>query len=362
MIDYLKVGSKAALGFGAMRLPDVEQTIKMVDAYLESGGTYFDTAYVYGGSEDLLKKTLITRHPRENYVIADKLPPWEVKTHADCKRIFDESLRRLGTDYFDYYLVHSLDDGKEDSIEKLGLFEWVAEQKKKGLVKHMGFSFHGTTAYLARLLERHSEVEFVQLQLNYIDSLRGPAAEWQELALKHNVPIIVMEPVKGGSLAKLPPSAEKLFKDYAPDRSIASWAMQYAGNLKGATCVLAGSSTIEQMNDNIKTFKNLQPLSAEEMALLENVLNEMAKVSSIPCTACKYCHASCPQNIDIASSFTLYNDLKRGSAEWNTSMMYRTLPQGQRAHDCTGCGICNEHCPQHIDIPEGLKTVSEAFK
>ncbi|MCL2216403.1 MAG: aldo/keto reductase [Defluviitaleaceae bacterium] len=353
---------KATLGFGAMRLPDATQTAKMVDAYLESGANYFDTAYVYDGSQELLKKTLVKRHPRSSFVIADKLPPWLVKNHKDCKRIFEESLKRLGTDFFDYYLVHSLDDSREESVEKLGLFEWVTEQKKKGTVKYVGFSFHGTTAYLARLLERHPETEFVQLQLNYMDILRGPAGEWQNLAIKHNIPIIVMEPVKGGSLATLPPAAEKIFKDYAPERSIASWAMQYAGTLEGVANVLAGASTLEQMHDNIKTFDNLKPLTGEEMALIEVALEEMSKIATIPCTACKYCHADCPQKIDIASCFSLYNDLKRGSAEWNRSMMYKTLPDGRRAHDCTECGVCLSHCPQHINIPAGLRTVSETFQ
>ncbi|MCL2839802.1 MAG: aldo/keto reductase [Defluviitaleaceae bacterium] len=362
MIDYLNVDNPAVLGFGAMRLPDTEQVSKMVDAYLDSGSNYFDTAYIYDGSEEALKKTLVTRHPRNSFVIADKLPPWLVNNHADCKKIFEESLTRLGIDYFDYYLVHSLDDSREDDVEKKELFSWVADQKKKGLVKHVGFSFHGTTAYLDRLLKRHPEVEFVQLQLNYMDILRGPAGEWHELGLKYNVPIIVMEPVKGGSLAKLAPAAEKLFKDYAPDRSIASWAMQYAGTLKGVTLVLGGMSTLEHVQDNVKTFKNLKPFTTEEMGLIESALVEMSKVASIPCTACKYCHTDCPQQIDIASCFSLYNDVSRGDAEWNRAMMYKTLPEGRRADDCTGCGICLSHCPQHIDIPDRLQVVVKKFK
>jgi len=352
----------ATLGFGAMRLPDDKQTASMVDAFMESGGTYFDTAYIYGGSEETLKKTLVKRYPRESFIMADKLPPWMVSKPSDRDKLFNESLKRVGVDYFDYYLIHSLDDSREDSVERMEVFPWAVEQKKKGLIKHVGFSFHGTTAYLARLLERHPETEFVQLQLNYMDILNGPAGEWQALAIKHNVPIIVMEPVKGGSLAKLPPAAEKIFKDYAPERSIASWAMQYAGTLQGVTCVLGGMSTLEQMHDNINTFKDLKPLTSGEMVLIERALYEMSKVASVPCTACKYCHADCPQKIDIASCFTLYNDLKRGDAQWNRDMMYKTLPEGHRANDCTECGVCLSHCPQKIDIPAGLKLVSKTFK
>jgi predicted aldo/keto reductase-like oxidoreductase len=243
----------------------------------------------------------------------------------------------------------------------MALFEWVSEQKKKGKVKHVGFSFHGTTACLARMLEKHPEAEFVQLQLNYDDIMRGSAGEWQALAIKHNKPIVVMEPVKGGSLAKLPAPAEKLLKDYAPNRSIASWAIQYAATLQGVTCVLSGMSNMEQMRDNLHTYENLKPLTAEEITLLQNVLKEMGKVSSIPCTACKYCHANCPMEIDIATCFGLYNELKRGSTEWNRAMMYRTIPEGKRANNCTACGACLSHCPQKIEIPKQLEKVIDAF-
>ena len=351
------------MGFGAMRLPESEsENAAMIDAYLESGANYFDTAWIYGGSEEMLKKALVKRHPRESYFVADKLPPWEVKNHADCKRLFDEQLSRTGLDYFDFYLVHSVDDEKEASIEKMELFEWVFEQKRKGLVKHVGFSFHGTTACLERFLTKYPESEFVQLQLNYIDVLRGPAGEWQQLAVKHKRPIVVMEPVKGGSLANLPAPAEAILKNYAPDRSIASWAIQYAATLEGVTCVLSGMSNMEQVRDNVKTFENLKPLTPEEVAVLEQALTEMAKVSNIPCTGCKYCHSSCLRRIDIASCFALYNELKRGGSEWNRAMMYRTLPAGRRAHDCTRCGDCVPHCPQRINIPAELGKAAQAFQ
>ncbi|MCL2388434.1 MAG: aldo/keto reductase [Defluviitaleaceae bacterium] len=360
--DYLNASApKSYLGFGAMRLPDDKETAEMIDLYLDSGFNYFDTAWIYGGSEEMLKRTLVKRHPRDRFFVANKMPPWEVKNHKDCDTLFAEQLRRTGLDYFDFYLIHSLDNEKEKGIESMALFDWAAEQKRKGLVKHVGFSFHGDTPCLERAFRRYPEAEFVQLQLNYVDILRGPAGEWQDLAVKHNVPIIVMEPVKGGSLANLPASAEKILKDYAPERSIASWAIQYAATLKGATCVLSGMSNMQQMRDNLKTYQNLKPLTEEEMAMLERVLVEMGKVSSIPCTACKYCHPNCPMEIDIASSFALYNEYKRGGDKWNRTMMYRTLPEGKRAHDCTSCGACMSHCPQHLDIPTGLSTVADTF-
>ena len=359
--DYLKIGAPPALGFGAMRLPDDAETERMVDAYLASGFNYFDTAWIYGGSEERLKRTLVKRYARDKFLIADKLPPWEVKNHSDCDKLFEEQLRRTGLEFFDFYLVHSLDDEKEEGVEKMRLFEWAMEKKNRGLVKHVGFSFHGTTACLARLLKAHPESEFVQLQLNYSDVMRGAAGEWQQLALEYKKPIVVMEPVKGGSLAKLPASAEKILRDCAPSRSVASWAVQYAATLEGVTCMLSGMSNMEQLEDNLRTFENLKPLTADELEMLERVLVEMGKVSSIPCTACRYCHASCPVGIDIAACFSLYNDLKRGGTGWNLGMMYRALGSDKLAENCTSCGACNAHCPQKIDIPVNLKTVVSAF-
>jgi len=360
---YLDMNNPAALGFGAMRMPPGKDELeKMIDTYLASGYNYFDTAYIYGGSEEALGKSLVARHARDSYVIASKLPPWHIhNSPQDCEKIFAEQLQRTGLDYFDFYLVHSLDDNREQDVEDKGLFEWCFNLKKRGLVKHVGFSFHGGTAYLERLLERHPQTEFVQLQQNYIDNLQGSAAEWQNVALKHKKPIIVMEPVKGGGLATLPAPAEKLLKEYAPHRSIASWAVQYAAMLEGATCMLSGMSNMQQLNDNLQTFKDLKPLSADEKQLLDQVLAEMAKVASIPCTACKYCHNECPMNIDISGGFVLYNDVKRGGQKWNAENMYKTIAPNRRADMCTECGECVSHCPQKIDIPNELGKVAEMF-
>ncbi|MCL2189253.1 MAG: aldo/keto reductase [Defluviitaleaceae bacterium] len=360
--DVLTTGKSAALGFGNMRMPDASKSTLMTDLYLESGYNYFDTAYIYGGSEELLKNVLVTRHKRDSFLLADKMPPWEVKNHRDCDKLLDVQLKRCGVDFFDFYMLHSLDDSREAFIDNADLFAWLRWQKEKGIARHIGFSFHGSTAYLERLLKAHPEVEFVQLQLNYIDKLRGPAGEWQDLALKYNMPIIVMEPVKGGSLATLPPGAEALLKKYAPERSVASWAIQYAATLEGATVMLSGMSDVSQLQDNLNTYKNyLKPLTAQEMALLEQVLDEMSKVANIPCTACKYCHEHCPIGIDIASCFSLYNGVKRGDAMWNRSSMYNTLPEGKRAADCIACEACLAHCPQKIDIVAGLKEVAAVF-
>ncbi|MCL2363864.1 MAG: aldo/keto reductase [Defluviitaleaceae bacterium] len=357
--EVLTVGNPVALGFGAMRLPDADQTAQMVDAYLQAGYNYFDTAWIYGDSEEKLNKTLVSRHARDSFLLADKLPPWEVKNTRDCERIFDTQLKRLGVDYIDFYLVHSLDDGGEEAVEAKDLFGFVKKKKDAGYIKHMGFSFHGTSAYLERLLQRHPEVEFIMLQLNYADILAGPAGEWQALARKYNKPFIVMEPVKGGGLAKLPAPAEALLKAHAPNRSIASWAIQYAATLEGATVMLSGMSNMAQLQDNLKTFKDLKPLTPDEHNLLSQVMGEISKVAAIPCTACKYCHAHCPENIDIASCFGLYNGVKMGDAHWNRANMYRTL--AKRAEHCIECGACQPYCPQKVDIIAGLKEVASAF-
>jgi len=361
--DVLTPGQHASLGFGNMRMPPaLDHSIKMVDKYLDSGYNYFDTAYVYGGSEELLKKVLTTRHGRDSFMLADKLPPWEAKNQRDCERLFTESLTRCGVDYFDFYLAHSLDDGGEDGMENADVFGFIKKKKDAGYVKHMGFSFHGSTAYLERLLKRHPETEFVMLQLNYDDILRGPAGEWQRMAIQYGVPIIAMEPVKGGSLAKLPAPAEALLRAHAPERSIASWAIQYAAGLENVSVVLSGMSHMSQLEDNLHTFANhLKPLTPDEMKTLEQVMDEIKKVASIPCTTCKYCHPYCPVGIDIASCFSLYNGVKMGDVHWNRGNMYRALPAGKRAENCTACGACLERCPQKIDIVAGLKEVAGTF-
>ena len=352
----------AGLGFGLMRLPGAEETARMVDMYLEAGFNYFDTAYVYGGSEEKLREALAKRHPRESFLVSDKIPPWMADSRAACDKILHESLKRCGLDYFDFYLVHSLDESNERSAVSGGVYEWVAEQKKKGTVKHAGFSFHGTTELLERVLADHPEMEFVMLQLNYADVLRGKAGELHEVAIKHKKPVIAMEPVKGGTLALLPPAAEAVLKAARPDLSAASWAVRYAASLPGVSCLLSGMSEIGQMQDNIKSYSPFVPVTESELSIIEQALREISAVASIPCTACNYCLADCPENIEISVCFNLYNDIKRGAADWNIQGLYDALAQGRRAGDCTSCGSCVARCPQKLDIPGDLKTVARHFE
>jgi len=347
------------LGFGAMRLPtDVEECRKMFAAYLESGGNYIDTAYVYGGSEAMLKKVLTTQHPRDSYLLADKLPPWSVKSLKDCDRLLQESLKRCGVDYFDYYLLHSLTADTENKLVSLGAYEWAQDIKKKGLVRHVGFSFHDSAELLDQMLAAHTEIDFVMLQLNYADILRGPAKAFQQTANKYNKTLFAMEPIKGGSLANLPQEAEALLKAARPEDSIASWAMRYAASLKGVKSVLSGMSSLAQVQDNIKTFTPFEPMVDSEYALLEQVMEILGKEATIPCTGCKYCLSECPEGIEIAHCITLYNECQRGGEKWNRASMYKAIPAGHSAENCTSCGLCVPRCPQKINIPEALKLVA----
>ena len=353
--------SHAALGFGLMRLPQVAETTKMADAYLEAGFNYFDTAYVYGGSEDKFKRAVSSRYPRSAYLIADKLPPWSAHSRSACDRLLHESLKRCGVDYIDFYLVHSLDDENERRAVSVGIYDWIAEQKKKGMCKHIGFSFHGTPKLLENIFTKHPEMEFAQLQLNYYDILKDDAGVLHDIAVKHNKPIIVMEPVRGGKLASLSPAAESLLKARAPEMSIASWAIRYAASLKGASCVLSGMSNMAQMNDNINTYSPFQPLSDADLDLIKRAVGETSKIAAIPCTACNYCLAECPNNIMIPDCINLYNEGKRGAAPLDLLYRYRALPEGRRADDCTACGACVPRCPQHIDIPGELEKIAKQW-
>ena len=350
------------LGFGCMRFPSGnKELIKMTDAYMEAGFNYFDTAYAYGDSEERLGKTLVSRYPRDSFMIADKMPPWEVKNRKSCEKIFSATLKNLGTDYIDFMLLHSLNVSNEETSINADIYGWAADEKKKGNVRHVGFSFHDSAELLEKLFIDHPEMEFVQLQLNYMDVLRGEGKKLHELALKYDKPIIVMEPMRGGSLANLPSAAEAVFKKHAPNVSVASWANRYAASLQGATCLLSGMSSLEHMQDNIKTFSPLKPITEEELNVIETAIAEIGKVSSIPCTGCNYCLDACPESIEISQCMAYYNEAKRGGAKWNLEMLYNSIPKGKKSEDCTSCGACVPRCPQHINIPKELQKVTKYF-
>ena len=358
------------LGFGLMRLPhkgpriDVEQTKQMVDRFLEAGGTYFDTAYVYLGSEDATRKALVSRHPRESYTLATKLNASIAPTEKMAREQLHTSLKRTGAEYFDFYLLHALMDNNVKKYDRMRLWEYARELKEKGLIRHYGFSFHGGAELLDRLLTEHPDTEFVQLQLNYADweSANVQSRLNYEVARRHNKPIVVMEPVKGGSLAKPPRDVAELLRRHAPDASPASWAIRFAASLDGILAVLSGMSNLEQMDDNLSYMRDFHPLSAEEQKVIFEAQRLMGKSVTIPCTACRYCTEGCPQQIAIPEIFAAMNRRLGGGQLAQAAEDYRAATQGgAKAADCIACGQCESACPQHLPIIRHLKECAAVF-
>ncbi len=359
------------LGFGLMRLPekdgaiDLTEVCQMADAYLAAGLNYFDTAYVYhgGNSEKIVKEALVKRHPRDSFMVATKLPAWCMKQEADRDRIFNEQLERCGVDYFDFYLLHSVEDGGNGGVyERLDCYNWALQKKAEGKIRHFGFSFHGSPEYLERTLDAHPEVEFVQIQLNYAD-WENPvvrSGRLYEILRGRGIPMIIMEPVKGGTLAKLTPELEAKYRAVRPESSIASWALRFVASLPGVMTVLSGMSTPEQMADNIATFTHFEPMTDAERAVVDEVRAIMLNVEQIGCTACRYCTDGCPMNIAIPDVFRAVNTMKLYNEEFRPKSFYGGLiARGHgRAADCVACGQCEGVCPQHLPIIELLKDAS----
>lgn len=368
------------LGFGLMRLPsldpedpskiDIEQTCKMVDTFLERGFTYFDTAWMYCGfkSEEATKLALVDRHPRDQYTLATKLHAGFIKTKEDRDKIFNEQLRKTGAGYFDYYLLHDVGQDHYKVYNDLDCFTWIQEKKAQGLIKHAGFSFHDNAELLDRVLTEHPEMEFVQLQINYLDweSEGIQSRKCYEVAVKHNKPVIVMEPVKGGTLAKVPDEVRQMFEQYHPEMSIPSWAIRFAASLDQVCMVLSGMSNMEQLLDNTDYMMDLQPLNEEEQALIRRAVDMINSNIVIPCTGCSYCTDGCPKKIAIPKYFSLYNaDLQEVKEKgWTPQGEYydRLTHTFGKASDCVACGQCERACPQHLPIIQDLKDVAAHFE
>ena len=366
------------LGFGLMRLPlvnpddqtsiDIEQLKAMADRFIERGFTYFDTAYPYHGgkSEEALREAVVKRYPREAFTVTSKMPVWAIKEEADLERIFNEQLEKCGVDYFDYYWLHALNRERVATIDGVDGWNFLVRKRDEGRIRHIGFSFHDDSALLAEILEKHPEMEYVQLQINYLD-WDSPAIESRtcyELCEKHGKPVIVMEPVKGGSLARVPEAIERLFKDYNPDASPASWAIRYCASLPNVMMVLSGMSNMEQIEDNTSYMQDFQPLNDEEQAILNHATEVIRDAIAIPCTACHYCTEGCPQQIAIPEYFSLYNTLQQfPDQKDNCKLYYGLLAKNySKASECVECGQCEAQCPQHIDIIDNLKMVAQTFE
>ena len=362
------------LGFGLMRLPrladgktfDIEQIKQMVDLFLDAGFTYFDTAYVYEGSEEAAKAALVDRHPRERFTLATKLnagiPGLD---EAVAKQQFYTSLERTGAGYFDYYLLHALGRGNCKRYEEFRLWDFVREQKEKGLIKHYGFSFHADPALLEELLTDHPDVEFVQLQINYADWENSKVAsrECWEIARRHGKSVVIMETVKGGTLANPPTNVRKVLQEASPDTSFASWAIRYAASLDGIITVLSGMSSLEQMKDNISYMKDFKPLNEAEQAVVRQAQRVLSESESIPCTACRYCIAGCPKNIPIPEIFGARNQqLIWEQMEAGRRRYARAVKDAGKASDCVACGQCESACPQQLSVIRYLKDCAAQFE
>lgn len=369
--------STPKLGFGCMRLPlldendptsiDIEHFKSMVDAFIEGGGTYFDTAFVYhdGTSETALREALVKRYPRDAYTVATKCLAWAAPDAATAQSNLQTSLDRLGLDYVDFYLLHNVGGPRTAKFDEYGMWEFAREMKAQGKIRHVGFSIHDGAEALDEILTEHPDMDFIQLQVNYLD-WEDPVVQSRrcmEVAQKHNVPVVIMEPARGGRLIDLPARVSDVFKKAAPDKSIASWAYRFCYNLPNVITVLSGMSTIEQMRENIRDYRSYGTalFSAEEQEAFDEAVRALHAVDSIPCTNCRYCVKDCPQGVAIPNILGLLNleaytenrEFAKGQYAWQAKAP---------ASECIACGACEDMCPQKIDIVDQLKRAVEHFE
>ena len=359
------------LGFGTMRLPlladgvtiDEQQVAEMTAYAMEHGVNYFDIAHPYhqGNSERVIGRVL-KNYPRESFYLADKYPGHQIASSYDPAATFEEQLEKCGVEYFDFYLLHNV---YEKSIEtymdpQWGILDYFLEQKRLGRIKHLGFSTHGSVAMMETFLNYCGQhMEFCQIQLNYLDWTLQDAKAKCELLAKWNIPVWVMEPVRGGKLATQSEAVEAQLKALRPDESIPAWCFRWLQGIEGVTMVLSGMSNMEQMMDNVKTFEAPKPLNAEENALLMDIAEQLK--NAVPCTACRYCCDGCPMGLDIPALLAIYNDLKV-TPTFLLGMRVEALPPEKRPDACIGCGACMSICPQNINIPEALADMAEILK
>ena len=361
------------LGFGMMRLPrkgdviDIEETKRLVDAFMVARFNYFDTAYVYPGSEEAVAEALVKRYPRSSYYLASKCALWSgCNSSEDAKKELDISLERTGAGYFDFYLLHAMNATNAPKFEEWGLWDYFLKKKEEGLIRHLGCSFHDPPEVLDDILSRHPEAEFVQLQINWAD-WENPKVQsggcW-EVARKHNKNIIVMEPVKGGLLSSPPESVSEVFRSFDPARTPSSWAIRFASSLDGVMTVLSGMNTMEMLLDNMKTLHNFKGMSEEEKTVIAKAREAFLSLPSVPCTSCDYCKKVCPMEIGISGTFSSLNTVLQFANPERAKEIFsaRVKNKGLRSpSECIKCGKCEEVCPQHIEIRKNLEKAAEVL-
>ena len=362
---------KKNFGFGCMRLPmngdqvDIAETTRMVDEFLAQGFNYFDTAhgYIGGKSELALKECLTSRYPREAYSLTDKLTDSYFKTETDIRPFFESQLEACGVDYFDFYLMHAQNADNFKKFKACRAYETAFALKAEGRIRHVGLSFHDRAEVLDQILTEYPQIEVVQIQFNYLDydDIAVQSRKCYEVCRKHGKPVLVMEPVKGGSLVNLPEEAKKVLDDLHGG-SPASYAIRFAAGFPGMMMVLSGMSNMEQMKDNLSYMRDFKPLNETELAAVNKVQEIFHKMNMIPCTACRYCVEGCPKQISIPDLFAIMN-IKQLHHDWNADYYYEevhTAP-GRRASDCLKCGKCEKICPQHLPVRKLLEEVAKEF-
>ena len=358
------------LGYGLMRLPRIEpdkQDIdypaaeKLIERAFEAGINYFDTAYVYhGGLSEKFVGDVLSKYPRDSYYLATKMPVHILKKQEQVDQIFNEQLKRCKTEYFDFYLLHTLTKGRWEVAKKLKVYEYLKQKQEEGKIRRLGFSFHDEPEVLEEIASAYPW-DFAQIQLNYLDWELYRSREQYEILAKKNIPAIIMEPLRGGGLASLNQSATQILKTAEPNASTASWAFRFAGSLPNVLTVLSGMTYYEHLEDNIKTFSNFRPLTEAEHKTLDKALVEYLKSGVVPCTGCQYC-VPCPKGIPIPRLFGLYNHSKNTGSWAHLYMVHNGLPENHKISACVNCRLCVQKCPQKIDIPAQLKNVEEAIK